>query len=1015
VENKCFVTATWSDIRVGHIIRVNRNDIVPADMVIMETMDSKHQCYVDVSAINGVFDRFITKKACSDTQIPEMKTVKFNEYVKNIKGMIKYEEPDVNFNSFKGRLKLEIFPRASDVTEENFVMRGSTIKNVKCVYGLVVYTGMETKIMQIIKNDKKNSNIIKEVRNITSTSLKVVKVMILLVYILVILLVTLAYFEKIHFIKFKEEHYYLGLTLEDTDITGVENNSTYYMEYFYSFVQFVFTFQLLIPFTWFNLILVAYYILSLFIQWDIKIRQKPQYAIDIINKDCLTSFGKVKYILADKTGTLTSRKFLLKACSIKGKLYSFDPVDRKDETDIFRHKEFDVSELEIYQELKSNSLFSVYIKEFLEYLSLCHTVSLTNSTKQADVINNEHTFGSCYAEEIATLKMMKKMGCVLTKTKNEYMTVESNGEVHTYPIVGINKFSEERKRMSIIVKRNRRDNESLLLCKGHDLSIFNYIKKDNETAQEIKMIKDQIKKLSHIGYRYIIFCKKELNEDETLMYMSKNKSAENYILQREVHFENLANDYEYAMELLGVLFFEEKIPQELRFSINKLNESNINVWIVSGDRKENVMAVSENLEMNKTTSLKVEFYEKDDLDELDIKMNMFLLQFVGDGQGEQMMRMKTRKGVDINVEAGTSVKKSKNKELTIYIHGTCFNRICNDNRLYQCFTILLTYTTSLIAYSFSPNNKYLLCKTVKQFIAGNSKVLAIGDGLNDFMMLKEADLSIGIRSREILQVRNTCDIIVSKFPQIVDLILVQGTWNLDRIYNICFYSIYTNLLILLPFLYEQFNINIGSSFLSVNYRKFTLDILILDLFIVFVICFDQNIERPLIGLNPAIYQTNIKSKNEIFVNLIKHITRAVIDSLLIFYFFYSNTEAMVNILGSQLDAFIYGNVINYTCYLVILAKFTIVFLHTINLAILTTVIITAGLLAACAFFSQNVLISSFETLSYLSIVLTVFFIISLTVLYENAIRYLQYFINPDSIDILTSKFKKYVDGIIFII
>jgi soluble P-type ATPase len=130
--------------------------------------------------------------------------------------------------------------------------------------------------------------------------------------------------------------------------------------------------------------------------------------------------------------------------------------------------------------------------------------------------------------------------------------------------------------------------------------------------------------------------------------MSNHKSAENYIVQREA--------------------------QDLRFAINKLNESNINVWIVSGDRKENVMAISESLDMHKTTSLKVEFHEKDNLDELDIKMNMFFLQFVGDGQSEQMMRMKTRGVVAINVEAGNNAKKSKNKELSIFVHRVCFNR-----------------------------------------------------------------------------------------------------------------------------------------------------------------------------------------------------------------------------------------------------------------------------------------------------------------------------------------------------
>mgnify|MGYP001571969549 CR=1 FL=1 len=146
------------------------------------------------------------------------------------------------------------------------------------------------------------------------------------------------------------------------------------------------------------------------------------------------------------------------------------------------------------------------------------------------------------------------------------------------------------------------------------------------------------------------------------------------------------------------------------------------------------------------------------------------------------------------------------------ISGKCFSLICSDHRLHQCFTILLSYATSLFAFEFNVNNKYQLCKIVKQFVTMNSKVLAIGDGLNDFMMLKEADLSIGIFSKEILQVKNTCDVIVSKFNQIVDLILVHGSWNLNRFYNIAFFSIYMNFVIILPVFIYQSEIAIDSAF-----------------------------------------------------------------------------------------------------------------------------------------------------------------------------------------------------------
>ena len=142
-----FIDSTWKEIKVGHIIKIFQNEVVPADIILLESMDSKHQCYLDISSINGNFDMFKIKKACNDTKSSNLKTIQFVEFVENIKGIIKYEEPNSNMKNFKGRLKLENFPRASDINIENFVVRGSTLKNVRYIYGLVVYTGMETKII----------------------------------------------------------------------------------------------------------------------------------------------------------------------------------------------------------------------------------------------------------------------------------------------------------------------------------------------------------------------------------------------------------------------------------------------------------------------------------------------------------------------------------------------------------------------------------------------------------------------------------------------------------------------------------------------------------------------------------------------------------------------------------------------------------------------------------------------------------------------------------------------------
>ena len=76
------------------------------------------------------------------------------------------------------------------------------------------------------------------------------------------------------------------------------------------------------------------------------------------------------------------------------------------------------------------------------------------------------------------------------------------------------------------------------------------------------------------------------------------------------------------------MFFEEKVSSDLRYSIAKLNNSGIHVWIVSGDKKDNVISVANNLEMIKSNMNIVEFSEKDDIDDLDIKMNLALHQLI---------------------------------------------------------------------------------------------------------------------------------------------------------------------------------------------------------------------------------------------------------------------------------------------------------------------------------------------------------------------------------------------------
>ena len=135
------------------------------------------------------------------------------------------------------------------------------------------------------------------------------------------------------------------------------------------------------------------------------------------------------------------------------------------------------------------------------------------------------------------LREFEKFGYILLKKGENKVILEIKGDKKTFYILGDNSFSKSRKRMSVLIKKSKNERESYLICKGYDMSIINLFKKDNQI--EISLIKDQIVKLSSYGFRYVIFCKKWLSEEDTTSFMTKYKLAENYALDRDFLYENV--------------------------------------------------------------------------------------------------------------------------------------------------------------------------------------------------------------------------------------------------------------------------------------------------------------------------------------------------------------------------------------------------------------------------------------------------------------------------------------------
>lgn len=958
-HKKDFFTVKWNDIKVGHLIKVERDEIVPADIIILEALDQNHNCYVDESSLTGVFDRYVIKSACTDTRSPIMKQVSIHDYIKNIKGMIKYDQPNMDMRKFNARLKLESFPRASGVTIENFILRGSSLKNTKGIYGLVVYTGMDTKIMQVLKGNSPKSGYSssKSERNYLFTTLKKNQILFIIFYFIILGI----YLTNIIYKYRRIEDNIVNITT----YIGKDDNKK---DLFYGLFQFILTFSLIIPYNWFNLIYIAYYILSKFIEYDVKVRISSKNTTEIINTDCLGDFGEVKYILADKTGTITGRKFDFKGLSFKGKFYLLEHSERKDEG-LFKEEYTELSELEFYNDVKSKSIDSFEIRDFVEELAINHSVITWKNNKDLysnnemidkpkEYLNSERKLGSAFGEEKAIMKVLEGLGYILKKATEQKVEIEVLGEKKkAYDILGRNKYTNSRKCSSLVYRKNQQSRESVMLCKAYDYSLLEKLNPD-QNKYLVNLITDQVKRMSQLGYRFVILLKKELSEEETNAFIENYKSAESNMLQKDLLFENLAKGMETNMNIVGALFFEEVVSSSLKFAINKLNLADIHTWIISGDRSQNVEALAKNLDIvNCTEAEIVVFTEKDHRDDIDGKINSQLLTLQGKkDKSEEWLNKK---------------HQDTKKRLTIFIHGKAMSTICNSNRLYQTFALLLVYTNNLFASGFTPKNKHSLTKMMKKFLCRNCKVLAIGDGLNDVMMLKEADLSIGIRSKEILQVKNTCDLIISQFSQITDLILVHGTWNLQRIKSIIYYSLYSSLVIILPFFYFNFFSEVYS-LLKPDYLYLLLSLLITNFAITLAFCLNSHIERSIISISPHIYTENFQGSSHLF-NLLTTVFKAIIDSLIIFYAFYMTyKEHVINLDGNTIDIRIQSLCYMISGYLVIYCKLLFLEIRTINVYNFLVIIISFAGVMTVGYIVDETFDRIIETLSFLTLMIYLF-------------------------------------------
>ena len=492
----------WQHVQVGDIVRLHRNDGIPADMALLYATGPSGIAYIDTMALDGETN-LKSKQACP-LFAEQCSTV---EGLKTFKATVVSEDPNIDLYSYDGKAVAgdEIRP----LTMNNVVYRGSTLRNTSMAIGIVINSGEECKIRM---NANKNHRAKKP--RLQSQVNKMILIQILGLCSLSAGLTA---------------GYVLWQDSTERKAFYLRNAAVRYVEIFFGYVI---MFNTLIPLSLYislEIVKVGQYFMMLDTEMYDPITDTPA----VINTtSILENLGQVDYVFSDKTGTLTDNIMKFRKLSVAGvaclhdmdvdkdeeiKLQKIEAAARKRRAgkaievisdtlgNLMADREWKLAKKEKKEkkqtslalqrtstgismadwstprpdqepemktddlldliQRKPNTSFARKARFFLLCIALCHTCL----PERMD--DGKLAFQAANPDELALVEAARDLGMILidrptNAIKLETVDVDGTKHVESYEVLDVVEFSSKRKRMSIIVRMP--DGRICVICKGAD-------------------------------------------------------------------------------------------------------------------------------------------------------------------------------------------------------------------------------------------------------------------------------------------------------------------------------------------------------------------------------------------------------------------------------------------------------------------------------------------------------------------------------------------------------------------
>ncbi|CAL8280034.1 unnamed protein product [Merluccius merluccius] len=771
-----FEETKWMNIQVGDVVRLKKNDFVPADMLLLSSSNPNSLCYVETAELDGETNlKFKLGLKVTHERLQE------ENQLARLDALIECEEPNNRLDKFTGTVHWS--RHSYPVNLDHLLLRGCKIRNTNVCHGVVIFAGADTKIM----------------RNGGKTRFKRTTIDILMnymVYSIFALLILVSLGLAIGHGFWYEHVGSLAWYLYD----GKGQDSFY--RGFLSFWGYIIVLNTMVPISLYVSVEVIRLGQSKFINWDLQMyyaeKDTPAKARTTTLNEQL---GQIEYIFSDKTGTLTQNIMAFKKCNIGGKTYGDPTTDRGVSLDRGRPVDFSWNsyadpKFEFLDHNLVACIRSQKDKEMLEFfklLSLCHTVMVEH--KEGELV-----YQAASPDEGALVTAARNFGFVFLKRTQDTITIQEMDRECTYEMLALLDFNSDRKRMSIIL---RFPNGLIrIYCKGADTVIYERLAPNSPHKDTTQTSLDTF---ANETLRTLCLCYKDLSQAEWDSWSRKHQAASVATRGRDAALDQVYEQIENNFLLIGATAIEDKLQDGVPETIANLAKADIKIWVLTGDKKETAENIGYSCQLL-TDDMNVHYGE--DVNEK-LRVRQALRRNVPPTFGHKKKPPEpffTEPGKNALIITGGWLneilyeKKKKRRRLRLRrlgrrplpespSDGQPINDYEKEMRQVD-FVDMACECEAVICCRVTPKQKANVVSLVKKY--KKAVTLSIGDGANDVNMIKTADIGVGISGQEGMQAVMSSDYAFAQFKYLQRLLLVHGRWSYIRMCKFLRYFFFKN-------------------------------------------------------------------------------------------------------------------------------------------------------------------------------------------------------------------------------